>query len=213
MKPILFTTAILMVLCIQASATTVEVFADQTNLTLGDSVKLNLHVVPEDTRGVGGQLQVSREVEPKKYRLLTIFVDYPSPSQCAECAGKVPLQSEKNSTYTFTPSDPGLYLVEANFGHARDNLYLNVSEPVTTTHPQSTTTILNNTTTSPKVTSTTLNLTSTTTIVQTSSSTFAGQQVSTTLLAGQGIISGGLVLVVGLLAVLLLAFFVAFKKS
>jgi hypothetical protein len=159
-KLILLIALTLVFMAFPVSATTVTLTADRENLTLGESVKLHLEILPSEP--VGGQFVLYKETESRKYILQVIFFKKPSPEQCLDCAGDVPVSGDLSRDFSYKPTDPGNYYAEANFGGARDKVYFTVQqETITTT--TTTTTTSTSTTTSTTSTSTTTSTTSTST--------------------------------------------------
>lgn len=154
-------------LLVTASATTINLEANQTQLLPDQEIKFHLEIYP--SKPIGGKFSIYQEISDRKFRIVRTLLSNPYPGQCYTCAGGYPLSEDLDRNFYFKPKTTGNYYAEANFGHVQEKVDFTVVSPTTTTtSTTSTTSISSSTTTSSTSTtsSTTSTSSTTTTLIQ-----------------------------------------------
>ena len=118
------------------SATTVELEAGKEELNINETIELHLEIDIE--KPIGGRLDIYREIEPKRFVVVTTLYRKPAPWECHSCAGGTPLDENLSTDFQFTPTRTGDYYAEANFDGVRKRV--NFTVVALTTFPTSSTT-------------------------------------------------------------------------
>ena len=210
MRIVVLPAVVMLLLATLAFATTVDVSLDKNEFAPGERVRIHLEIHP--TEEVGGQLAI-RKFESNRLVLIRQPYYKPSPSQCRTCTGGgEPLRSDLSKDFYFTPTETGIYQVEANFagdaGSVRDSEDFTVVVEKTTT---TSTTPATSTTTAP-TTSSTVSTSTTTTIKQTTTSTFNVAYHKNKAEGGGRLLVYGAVGLLALVVILLIALLLLLRR-
>ena len=127
------------------SATTVELEAGKEELNINETIELHLEIDIE--KPIGGRLDIYREIEPKRFVVVTTLYRKPAPWECHSCAGGTPLDENLSTDFQFTPTRTGDYYAEANFDGVRKRVNFTVADLTASTSSTTTSTLTSTLTT------------------------------------------------------------------
>lgn len=165
MKKQLIICFLVWVFILNVSGTNITLTADKKECFVNDNVTFHLEINP--SKPIGGQFILEKKIDERRYILIKTFFDKPSPSQCLQCAGDVPLQSYYSGNFIYRFTSPGVYRAVAEFGGVSKEIEIVVKEPEESPDVEE----ISSTTTSTTLTTTTLAIKTTTTTIVTPTTT------------------------------------------